>query len=334
MTASAEPRVVARAPQKRIPDFFIVGHAKSGTTALYEMLRRHPQIYMPDNKEPWFFARDNPRPETRSKTFDQTGRYPETLEDYLSLFAAARADQLLGEASTSYIWARTAAARIAAVQPGARIIAILREPAAFVRSLHLQLVENCVETEKNLRRALALEQERREGRCIPRRAYWPQTLIYSDRVRYVEQLRRYHAVFPEDQVLVIIYDDFRADNEATVRTVLRFLDLADTHPIAVQQANPTVSVRSVRLDNLIRTIRAGRGPVSGAVKATVKRSTSWELRRSVLYPLRRRILYGDPPPPDESVMVELRRRFKPEVVALSDYLGRDLVTLWGYDSVE
>ena len=45
-------------------------------------------------------------------------------------------------------------------------------------------------------------------------------------------------------------------------------------------------------------------------------------------------MYGSPPPADESVMLELRRRFKPEVVALSEYLDRDLVSLWGYDRVE
>ncbi len=43
--------------------------------------------------------------------------------------------------------------------------------------------------------------------------------MYSEHVRYVEQLRRYHAVFPAEQVLVLIYDDFRADNEATLRRV-------------------------------------------------------------------------------------------------------------------
>jgi hypothetical protein len=48
----------------------------------------------------------------------------------------------------------------------------------------------------------------------------------------------------------------------------------------------------------------------------------------------RRIVHGNPPPPDEKLMLELRRRFRPEVVALSDYLGRDLVRLWGYDAIE
>ena len=52
--------------------------------------------------------------------------------------------------------------------PGAKIIAILREPASFLRSFHLQMVSSGVESERDLAKALALEPERRRGRRIPR----------------------------------------------------------------------------------------------------------------------------------------------------------------------
>jgi hypothetical protein len=334
MTASVDSQAAAAQSQtqQRIPDFFIVGHAKCGTTALYEMLKRHPQIYMPAVKEPQFFARNSPPPsgQRRSK-LEQTGRREMTLDDYLSLFAAAEPHQRIGEASTFYLWAASAPARIAQAQPAARIIAILREPAAFLRSVHLQLLQNHQEVEKDLRTAISLDEARREGRKIPSYSYWPRALIYSDRVRYVEQLQRYHAVFPPDQVLVVIYDDFRRDNEATVHRVLRFLDVDETYPVGVVEANPTMGVRSVRLDSFMRTVRTGRGPVSGAVKMVVKGITPWKLRHHLLYPMRHRIVYAHPKPPDEDFMLELRRRFKPEVVALSEYLRRDLVKLWGYE---
>ncbi len=84
---------------------------------------------------------------------------------------------------------------------------------------------------------------RRRGEHIPPCSPRPQGLLYSEHVRYVEQLRRYHAVFAREQVLVLIYDDFRADNEATVRRVLRFLDVDDTAPIEAVEANPTVGIR-------------------------------------------------------------------------------------------
>ena len=302
-----------------VPDFFIVGHHKSGTTALYEMLRRHPQIFMPDVKEPRYFADDlrfqfEPQP---------SSHLPKTYEEYLSLFAAATPEQRVGEASPSYLKSHTAAQAIARVQPAARIIAILREPASFVRSLQLQLLQEHVETETDLRRAVANEQIDRAGR---------QVLRYSDHVHYVEQLRRYHQQFTPEQVLVLIYDDFRNDNEATVRRVLRFLDVDDQAPIHVMDANPTVRVRSVRLDDAMRKLYSRSGPAK-VLNTTVKAITPQRTRRRLIRTVRRQIVYGEPQAPQESAMMELRARYKPEVVALSEYLDRDLVGLWGYDRV-
>src|SRR6476660_530724 len=126
---SVEMRACASPSATRLPDFFVVGHPKSGTTALYEMLRRHPQIYMGELKEPWFFASDlRPRFQAHG-----SGVAPQTLEEYAVLYEGARPEQRIGEGTSSYLLSRTAAAAIAEVQPDARIIAILREPASFLR---------------------------------------------------------------------------------------------------------------------------------------------------------------------------------------------------------
>jgi hypothetical protein len=220
------------------------------------------------------------------------------------------------------------------VKPDARIIAILREPASFLRSLHLQFLQVYYETETDFGKAIALEQDRRHGRHVPRYTYWPQLLLYSEHVRYVEQLRRFHAVFAPEQVLVLIYEDFRSENEATVRRVLRFLDVDDTTPIELVEANPTVSPRSQMLNELVHAVGVGRGPISHAVKESIKAITPAGPRRSALYAVQKRLVFGGAPPADEAVMSELRSRFKGEVTALSEYLDRDLVSLWGYDSVD
>jgi len=314
--------------RSRAPDFFIVGHHKSGTTALYEMLRRRPQIYMPDLKEPWFFAKD------LGVRFEPETPLPQTLDEYLSLFNAATPEQRIGEATPSYLMSHTAAADIAEVQPDARIIAILREPANFLRSLHLQSVRNHAETETNFRKALALEDARRRGEAIPAGAIRPQELLYSEHVRYVEQLRRYHDAFAAEQVLVLIYEDFRADNEAVARRVLRFLEVDDTGPIEQVEPNATVRVRSRRLYDLVRAVYLGHGPAAKAAKTAIKALTPRQLRRDAHVTVRRRVLFGSPQPPDEALMTELRHRFKSEVVALSEYLDRDLVKLWGYDRLD
>jgi hypothetical protein len=299
----------------RVPDFYIVGAHKSGTTALYEMIRRHAQIYMPDLKEPRFFA-----PDLRALA-PANGRLPRTLSDYTALFAPARADQRVGEASPSYLRSSEAAMRIAQARPDARIIAILREPASLVRSLHMQLRQEHVESEADLGKAVAAETRVRAGREVHR---------YSDHVRYAQQLQRYHAVFPREQVLILIYDDFQRDNEGTVRQVLRFLDVDAERPIEVLRANPTVRVRSMRADALARALYAGATPTSRALRRAL-RLVPTPARRAAATSIRRRLVYGRPQPPDEIVKRELRARYRHEVVALSEYLGRDLVSEWGYE---
>jgi hypothetical protein len=329
-TLAAE-RVPAVPAGTRLPDFFIVGHPKCGTTALYEMLRRQPLIAMPQPKELRFFGGDMYPPATARGA----AGLPGTLAEYLALFAGARPEQRAGEASPLYLCSEVAAGEIARLQPAARIVAILREPAGFLRSLHLQLLQSGLENRRDLRRALAAEPARLRGRRIPRAARGrPRVLRYSEHVRYLEQLRRFHAVFAPEQVLVLIYDDFRADNAGTVRRVLRFLDVEEVAPVAVGEANPSVRVRSHQLDGLVRSVSLGRGPMARAVKAPVKALTPARLRRRALHATWSRVVYGRPGPPDERLVSELRRRFKSEVVALSEYLGRDLVTLWGYDRVD
>lgn len=314
-----------------MPDFFIVGHPKCGTTALYEMLKAHPQLYMPELKEPWFLAEDM-RPRFQPP---RSASPPQSLEEYLSLFAGARADQRAGEASSAYLLSRDAAGQIAELQPEARIIAILREPAAFLRSLHLQLLRTHVETVKDLGRAISLEPARREGRKVPRRSHRPRLLLYSDHLRYVEQLKRYHAVFPNEQVLVLIYDDFLNDNAGTVRAVRRFLGVDEELPVEVRKANPTVKrMRSQQLDELVNVVSVGRGPAGRVAKTAVKTLIPNErLRGRALRATHRNVIYGTPSAPDEQVMCELRERSREEVEALSRYLDRDLISLWGYDGL-
>jgi hypothetical protein len=311
-----------------LPDFFIAGQPKSGTTALYEMLRRHPQIYMPEGKEPWYFAQ-----ELHERTPPRPGGTAKTLEEYAALFAGARPGQRVGEASALYLWSRTAAERIAEVCPDARIVVILREPASLLRSLHLQFVQTNIENESDFARALELEPARREGREIPSHTYWPKALLYSEHVRYVEQLARFRAKFAPERMLVLIYDDFRAENEATVRSVLRFLEVDDTAQVRVAHANPTVSPRSQRLNEAVHAISVGRGPASLKLKGALKTVLPSRARRAALETLQRRVVFRTPPPPDERVMGELRQRYKGEVERLSEHLDRDLVALWGYDDV-
>jgi hypothetical protein len=336
--ASSGPPEVAYQPSRtpvngRVPDFFIVGHGKCGTTALYRMLLSHPQIHMPV-KEPRFFA-----PDRRTRYWRPASsrrKHPTTLDGYLALYTGAQASQRIGEASPTYLRSTVAASSIAAIQPQAKIIAILREPASLLRSVHLQALRNYDETQKDFRRAIALEDDRRHGKHIPRLSQFPAVLLYSELVRFVEQLRRYHAVFPPEQVLVLIYDDFRRDNPGTVRQVLRFLEVDDSAPVPTVELESLRHPRYVLLDQLLRAWSIARrsSALRWPAQALAAITPSQLQHSDTLSALWRRVRYVEQPPPDEQFMLELRRRFKPEVQAISDYLGRDLVKLWGYDSID
>jgi hypothetical protein len=322
--------VVEGPTKRRVPDFFIVGHQKCGTTALYMMLQDHPQIYMPAEKEPRFFI-----PELHPRSVNgKKPKRPGTLEDYLSLFAAAGPDQRAGEASPQYLRYPGVPAAIAEVHPDARIIALLREPADFLRSFHGQMLHNRVETQKDFQKAMALEHARRRGERLPRGCRRQAWLLYSDHVRYVEQLRRFHEVFGQERVLVLIYEEYRRDNEAIVREVLRFLEVDDALPITPVDTKPLKDVRVQRLHQLTGALQeTRRNPAAASpalraldalLPAPVRRTFSSQWRR---------VVYRPRAQPSDAFMLELRRRFKPEVEAVSAYLGRDLVSLWGYDRI-
>jgi len=99
----------------------------------------------------------------------------------------------------------------------------------------------------------------------------------------------------------------------------------------VLEANPTIEVRSVRADGVLRELRRRRGPVARTLKSTVRTLTPARARTGALKTLKTRVLSGAPQPVDEALNAELRERYRGEVLALSEHLDRDLVALWGYD---
>jgi Sulfotransferase domain len=293
----------------RFPDFFVVGHPKCGTTALYDMLSQHPLIYMSPVKEPRFFVSDD---ELRLPALRRT-----TLADYLRLFTAAGAEQRTGEASPQYLASHSAPGAIAAANPSARIIAILRDPASFIRSMHNHWVRRGIERPENLGVALAA------GSSDPLWRY------YEQRVRFVDQLERYRAVFPPDQVLVLIYDDYRSSNVDTVRRVFRFLHVDEEYEVAPRDLNAGAGVRSRVAAVVWHRLMLGQGRASASLGRAARAAVPHRGRDAVRAFYRRANLTA-PPPIDDALMARLRMQFAPEVRKISDYLGRDLTGLWGY----
>ena len=219
----------------RRPDFYIVGAPKSGTSAMYQYLSRHPDIFLPATKELRFFGSD----------LDVRGFKRRDLDAYLGSFAAATPTQRVGAAYVWYLYSKTAAAEIRRFTPGARIIVMLRPPADMLYSLHSEHLSDGNEDLNRFEDALRAEGDRRAGRRIPRHAHLVQGLFYSEVAKYAEQLERYLAVFGRHRVHVILFEDFANATSASYRETLRFLDVSDDFTLPrFEVVNPNKRVRS------------------------------------------------------------------------------------------
>jgi hypothetical protein len=254
------------------------------------------------------------------------------MEEYLALFAAAGPAMRAGEASPQYLRYAEVPPAIAEIRPDAKIIALLREPVDFLRSFHGQMMHGRIETEKDFEKAIELEPARRRGERLPRGCNRPHWLLYSDHVRYAEQLSWYHASFPREQVLVLVYEDYREDNAAVVREVLRFLEVDDALAVEPADTRPNKDIRLERLHRLTSELQEARlNPQAARPAVRALDSVMPPRAREALGSSWRRVIYRPRRKPDPQFVADLRRRFKPEVEAVSEYLGRDLVSRWGYD---
>ncbi len=152
---------------------------------MYDYLKQHPGIYMPEHKEPNYFGAD---------LHHRHGRLTRT--EYERLFAAALPGQLIGEASTWSLYSRLAAGEIKEANPDARIVIMLRSPVDVMHSLHREMVFYRAETIRDFAAALAAEPDRLAGRRVPRGVRRVETLCYRNAVRFPDQVRRYLDTFP------------------------------------------------------------------------------------------------------------------------------------------
>lgn len=310
----------------RAVDFFIVGEPKSGTTALAQFLGEHPRVGIATPKEPHFFATDL---HAESDVFhgDRNHNFPiRTEAQYRACFTAVADKGVWGEGSTHYLCSFDAAANIAAHNPSAKIIAMFRNPADFLHSLHMQYVNNGSEDVTDFAQALALEDKRKAGRSLPKGVRTPSHIFYSERVRYAEQLQRFLDVFPREQVEIIIMEEFNRDNRSTYLRVLDFLGLE--HPTVLPNFGVVHGSKAPRFKRLHRalnhpSVKYGVLRIVGANRydAIKDKAANIMLKKQARQKL------------DPELRQRLMMQFEPEVRTLAKLVDRpDLLKLWGYES--
>ena len=292
-----------------LPNLFIVGAPKCGTTALYQYLRQHPEVFMSAVKEPHFFGSDL-----------QSTKFIRDRSEYAALFAQAGGSRFVGEASVYYLYSKHAAEEIHASNPSASIIIMLRNPVDMVYSLHSQAVSSGNETIVDFAQALQAEAERSRGRGIPDIADFPQGLLYRDIARYAQQVKRYLDMFGPDRVKIILFDDFARHPEKLFRETLEFLGVADTtFQLTFEKVNSNRRLRSVALEHFLKR----RTTLRQALKRAAP--NLYSALYSMFEGMNAVVAKRDTMP--AHLRAELCEQFAPEVQELSRNIGHDL-TAW------
>jgi hypothetical protein len=269
-----------------LPNFLIIGELKAGTTSLHAYLRQHPAVFMPALKEPRYFSfnpvwhSDQPRSVSPIRT----------PEEYAALFAGVTHEVAIGEASPSYLPSRYAAERIREVIPTARLIASIRNPVDRVYSSYLM--------------------KARAGRASG------PFVVSASLVQHgpFANLQHYLAIFPREQLKVLLFDDLVADAAAVVRDVLGFLGVDDAFVPDLRARMVGGVPRSRLLDGAMRAV--GRALSTRGIR--LPRAVAVTGRAILRANLER------PPELDPTVRHELEELFRDDVMRLQDLLRRDL----------
>ena len=238
----------------KLPNFFIVGAPKAGTTSLYAYLDQHPQVYMSPIKEPNYFAfemrLENFSEEMRPRIAREIGELEEYLrgdmrekrfgglvsswEDYLKLFRNVSDERAIGEATPHYLWSETAPRNIAALIPHAKIIISLRNPVDRAFSDYLHMV-----TEGIIRRSFR-QQIDANLRCKNKQigTEWP----FLEYGHYHEQIMRYLSEFPRSQVHISFYEDLEHTPALLTSQLFAFLGVDRSFAADVSRRHNTPQI--------------------------------------------------------------------------------------------
>lgn len=314
---------VSKVSVRNSPNTFIVGAPKCGTSAMASYLSCHPNVFLPEVKEPFFWSSDYDRLRLRHGM--------NTLENYLNLFARAKPEHaVIMEGSTNYLASEVAIARILDHQPAARFIAMLRNPVDVVHAFHSEILFSGIETESNFETAWRLQEKRKAGQMVPKHCEAPQFLQYADVASYAPQLRRFFSLVPEKNRRVILFDDFAADTASSFYEVLDFLELSEFQKDSFERVNASHGHRFKALSEMILNPPAPLRPVTEGVRQFAryfKGGAIDRLKHWLRKPVKRESLSDD-------FRAELNQFFAQDVRETSELLGRDLNHWVGEPSVE
>jgi hypothetical protein len=235
-----------------LPDFYILGAPKAGSTALHEALAHHPELYLSAVKEPKFFLRDGSPPRHRGPGDAHSDQeWVWRADAYERLFDPAPPGTLKGESTPFYLWDPAAHYRIQAATPDAKLIAILRDPIDRAYSNWTHLWCDGLEPDPDFLSACDAEDDRVARGWAP---FWR----YVGLGRYGEQFRHLLTLFPREHLHVVRYRDLVDDPQATLDSICAFLGVREGIVSVVPSSNVSTWVEPTRTNRVLQeTVRAG-----------------------------------------------------------------------------
>lgn len=298
-------------------DFFIVGEPKSGTTALASFLADHPEVVMSDPKELGFFATDLIK---ESDLYHGNKRYPHirTIDEYTKYFNGE--GRIKGEASTNYLYSKEAAKKIKNHNPNAKIIMMFRNPVDMIHSLHMQYVNEGREDELDFELALQKQEQRLNGQAIPANTVAPSYLQYDKWAQYAQQAERYLKVFPKKQILILISEEFSADNPGIFIKVCEFLNIDESFTPNFKIVHGSVKPRSNKMNHVLN---------NQYFKSTLMKIVGRKTYHSIRKPIVKLIMKPQPRSAlDSETRAKLYGSHKANIEKFSKLINRDLSKIW------
>jgi len=294
------------------PDFFVVGAPKAGTTAVFNWLKSHPDVFLPEVKEPGYFSYAGRPAVPQSGPYDPDYHARLTADggDYAQLYAAADG-RLTGDVSPVYLVDQSVAARIVSWRPDARIIVLLRDPVDRAFSQYLHHLRDGLEPAASFETALEDEPARlREG--------WSWGHGYATHGHYAAQIDRYLDAFEREQILFLDFAHLNTDPADCWRQICAHLKIVHRPLEKNDRVNVTASLANVSARPAVT--RAMRHP--GLVQRLLKPLLPLGLRKQI-----RSLLEGSGKPLpvlQQSTRQRLAARFDPEHAYITEQTGLSL----------
>ena len=293
-----------------MPNFLIIGAAKSGTTSLYHYLKQHPQVYMSPVKEPKFFALEGERPNFRGPSDEQeiNRKSVTDIDAYRALFKGVTSEKAIGEASTLYLYSLKASERIRHHVPDAKLIAVLRNPVERAFSSYLHCVRDRGEPLTDFAQALRQEETRIEN-------VWGPIWHYKNVGFYSAQLERYFDLFRRDQIKIYLYEDIKSNAVGVLQDIFRFLEVDDTR---IPNISLKHNVSGVPKNRLLHALLNKRNPLKSAIKPLLPAKPRKRLNHSLT---NRNLVRPGLSPEVREQLIEV---YSEDVLRVQELIQRDL----------